>query len=301
MHRFVLIKIGVFITTLTHQPPVFLTENMFTPALAPRQNDAHKGLFGSVLVIGGSTGMMGAVVLAARSALLCGAGKVYAVFLAEDAPRVDYLHPEIMIRLQVDLAEYPDINSVVIGPGLGRSSHAVALMEYWLTKPVNLLLDADALNLIALHAHLSQMVVNRTAQTVITPHPGEAARLLSTDIAAVQKNRIESAHNLAEKMQVICVLKGANSICVHYDGRAFINTNGNPGLASGGTGDVLSGIIGGLTAQNLCGLNAAKLGIYVHGAAADALLAHGFGPVGMTASEVSYEARKVINYLNGRP
>ena len=122
--------------------------------------------------------------------------------------------------------------------------------------------------------------------------------MLNTTIEDIQQNRVVSAQNLAYKFQVICVLKGAGSIVADADGTWFINTTGNPGLASGGTGDVLSGIIGSLIAQGLSGLEAAKLGVYVHGAAADALVASDVGPVGLTASEVAQEARHQINLLN---
>ena len=161
-----------------------------------------------------------------------------------------------------------------------------------------MLLDADALNLIASHLHLASIVISRNAETIITPHAGEAARLLDVSTEQIQKNRTESALKLAKSMQVTCVLKGAGTVCAHHDGSWFVNTTGNVGLASGGTGDVLSGIIGSLVAQGLTGLDAAKLGVYVHGAAADALVKKGIGPIGLTASEVTLEARNVLNALN---
>jgi ADP-dependent NAD(P)H-hydrate dehydratase / NAD(P)H-hydrate epimerase len=141
------------------------------------------------------------------------------------------------------------------------------------------------------------MVKSRHVETVITPHAGEAARLLATSTEDVQKNRIDSAVNLAKLLQVTCVLKGAGTICAHADGSLFINATGNVGLASGGTGDVLSGIIGSLMAQGLLGLDAAKLGVFVHGTAADALVKKGVGPIGLTASELALEARLILNQL----
>ena len=271
---------------------------MFQPALPPRKVDAHKGSLGSVAIIGGDTSMVGAALLAARAALLSGAGRIYASILSNDAPSVDLIQPEIMFRSPEELAKLSQLNCVVIGPGFGQSNTAMTLLEFWLVQTVAMLLDADALNLIARHPHLAAICRSRQAETVITPHVGEAARLLETGSENIQKNRTESALKLAQTLHATCVLKGAGSICAHYDGAWFVNTSGNASLASGGTGDVLSGIIGSLMAQGLSGLDAAKLGVYVHGAAADSLVDQGFGPVGLTASEVALEARNVINRLN---
>ena len=271
---------------------------MFLPALPSRALDTHKGSFGSVAIVGGDIGMVGAVLLASRAALFCGAGRVYAAFLADNAPNVDACHPEIMLHSATTLTNLARLNCVVIGTGLGQSKVAIDLLAFCMAQEVSLLIDADALNLISLHTHLQIILKNRQAETIITPHPAEAARLLNTTVKDIQQNRVESAQNLAYKFQVICVLKGAGSIVADANGTWFINTTGNPGLASGGTGDVLSGIIGSLIAQGLSGLEAAKLGVYVHGAAADALVASDIGPVGLTASEVAQEARHQINLLN---
>jgi hydroxyethylthiazole kinase-like uncharacterized protein yjeF len=275
-----------------------LVKSMFQPALPPRKVDAHKGVFGSVAIIGGGVGMVGALLLAARAASLSGAGRVYAAALAKDAPSVDVSHPEIMLRVPMTLIQLVQLDCVVIGPGLGQSNIAIELLEFWLTQNVSLLIDADALNLISAYPELEALAKDRQAETVITPHVGEAARLLKTESGNIQLHRKESALKLANMLHATCVLKGAGSVCAHRDGSWFVNATGNPGLASGGTGDVLSGIIGGLMAQGLSGLEAAKLGVYVHGAAADALVARGVGPVGLTASEVAVEARSIINQLN---
>jgi ADP-dependent NAD(P)H-hydrate dehydratase / NAD(P)H-hydrate epimerase len=278
--------------------PHFLEQSMFQNALPPRSSDAHKGTFGSVAIIGGDTGMVGAVLLAARAALHSGAGRVYAAMLCDNAPSADILQPEIMLRSPAAITQLPQLNCVVIGTGLGQSSAALELLEYWLAQNIPLLLDADALNLIASHLHLAEIVICRNAATVITPHAGEAARLLDVSAEHIQKDRTESALKLAKSLNATCVLKGAGTVCAHYDGSWFINTSGNLGLASGGMGDVLSGIIGSLMAQGLTGLEAAKLGVYVHGAAADALVERGVGPIGLTASEVALEARNIINKLS---
>ena len=271
---------------------------MFMPALPQRALDAHKGTFGSVAIIGGDTGMVGAVLLAARAALFCGAGRVYAAFLAENAPNVDTCHPEIMLHYAANLTNLAALNSVVIGTGLGQSNAAIKILAFCMAQPITLIIDADALNLISQHTHLQTQLKNRQTETIITPHPAEAARLLNCTLDSIQQNRIEHAKQLAAHFNAVCVLKGAGTIIAAANGEWFINTTGNPGLATGGTGDVLSGMIGSLIAQGLDYFEAAKLGVYVHGAAADALVAAGIGPVGLTASEVAQEARHQINLLN---
>jgi len=280
----------------------FLVPGMFHHLLTPRETDAHKGANGSVAIIGGDESMVGAVLLAARAALLSGAGRVYASMLSKDAPAVDMCHPEIMLRSPEALPQLRQLDCVAIGPGLGQSITAIELLIFWFTQPacqhIPMVLDADALNLIAAHPHLAELVKKRHAAAIITPHAGEAARLLATDAESVQKNRIDSAQRLAKTFNVICVLKGAGSICAHPDGRYFVNTSGNPALASGGTGDVLTGLIASFVAQGLAAFDAAQLGVYAHGVAADNLVQKGVGPVGLTASEVALELRNVINQLD---
>ena len=282
--------------------PHLLVQSMFQLAMPPRKNDAHKGSCGSVVIIGGDESMVGAVLLASRAALFSGAGRVYAAMISKDAPAVDVCHPEIMMRSPSALTHLKQLDCVAIGPGLGQSIAAIELLIFWLTQPIGqeipMLLDADALNLIAIHPHLAKLVENRQAETVITPHAGEAARLLATGAEFIQNNRIDAAQQLAKKFHAICVLKGAGSICAHHDGSYFVNTTGNPALATGGTGDVLTGLIASLTAQGLSAFDAAKLGVFVHGLAADKLVARGIGPVGMTASELVLEVRNVINQSN---
>lgn len=283
-------------TELNRSP--LLIQSLAQVKLPARNGDSHKGTFGSVAIIGGDTGMVGAVLLAARAALHSGVGRVYAAMLSENAPCVDMCQPEIMLRTPRAITQLPQLDCAVIGTGLGQSNTAIALLEYWLAQNIPLLLDADALNLIASHLHLASLVISRNAETVITPHAGEAARLLNVSSEHIQKYRTESALKLAKNLNTTCVLKGAGTVCAHHDGSWFVNTSGNVGLASGGTGDVLSGIIGSFIAQGLTALNAAKLGVYVHGAAADALVKKGIGPAGLTASEVLLEARNIINQLN---
>ncbi|ACT48514.1 NAD(P)H-hydrate dehydratase [Methylotenera mobilis] len=278
--------------------PHLLTKQMLQTALPVRAVDAHKGTSGSVAIIGGDDGMLGAVLLAARAALLSGAGRIYAAMLCETAPAVDLLHPEIMMRRPDALATLAQLDAVAIGPGLGQSDAAITELTFWLTQACPLVLDADALNLIAQHHQLAELLKNRRGQTVLTPHAGEAARLMGVTAAAIQSQRVESAVRLAQSLHVICVLKGAGTIIAEQNGSYCINTTGNSALATGGTGDVLTGVIASLIAQGLAPIQAARLGVYVHGAAADALVARGIGPLGLTASELVTAIRDVLNQLS---
>ena len=270
------------------------------PALPlPRRRNSHKGSHGSVGVIGGAEHMVGAAILAARAALLLGAGRVYGGLLASQAPALDAAQPELMLR---DVASVPGLSSVLaIGPGLGTSHAAQAVLTEVLASPHPMVLDADALNLLAVHPALQAMVQQRApGSTVLTPHPGEAATLLACSNAAVQADRIASALKLAYRYQAVVVLKGCGSIIAMPDGRWFINRSGNPGMASAGMGDTLCGMIAALLAQAMPMERAVLLGVYLHGAAADALLERGIGPVGLTASEVAYAARELLNrWLDG--
>ncbi|HEY0561930.1 MAG TPA: NAD(P)H-hydrate dehydratase [Methylophilus sp.] len=287
---------------LTLTPCIPLSADYAQGLLPLRHKAAHKGQFGSLAVIGGSDGMLGALMLASRAALLSGSGRVFAVSLASQPPVVDINTPEVMYR-DIDWLhdETKPVTAYVIGPGLGLSLRALDCLTFCLQQPLPVLLDADALNLIALHPDLQTMLQQRTAATVITPHPAEAQRLLNQTVDYIQLQRAASARLLAQRFNAVCVLKGSGSLIAPAasddDDRCFINTSGNVGLASGGTGDVLSGIIGSLMAQGLSCMNAAKLGVYVHGAAADALVASGIGPIGLTASEVGLTARQVLNQL----
>lgn len=281
---------------LAHNRVMQLNPQQIGSSLPQRAVDSHKGLHGNVVVIGGDTGMVGAACLAARAALLAGAGRTYVGFLCEDAPSVDPLHPEIMVRALDGLRQISAIDCVVLGPGMGTSVAALDALRFWLSQGMPLLLDADALNLIAGNETLRSAVRQRSAETVITPHPGEAARLWGQ---AVEHHRREAcALALAQELNAICVLKGSHSLVAHPDGRCCTNPTGNAGLASAGTGDVLSGIIGSLIAQGMSAFDAVCAGVYVHGAAADALVARGIGPIGLTASEVAIEARQTLNVLS---
>jgi hydroxyethylthiazole kinase-like uncharacterized protein yjeF len=164
-----------------------------------------------------------------------------------------------------------------------------------------LVLDADALNAIAFSDALRAEVPKRKAATIVTPHPAEAARLLGRSTAEVQSDRLAAALKLAELLNAHVVLKGAGSVCAAPDGRFAINTTGNPGLASGGTGDVLAGLVGALLCQHLEPQRALQYAVCLHGAAADTLVARGKGPIGLTASEVALECRRLLNLWTADP
>lgn len=279
---------------------MLLTPRAVAPWLAPRRRDSHKGDYGTLAVIGGHRGMVGAALLAARAGLYAGAGKVYLGLLAPDALAVDPLHPELMVR-SMDDAMGADV--IVAGPGAGRSPSATSVSMFErtvlpavvaLAKP--LVLDADALNAIAYNDTIARDVAARAkGATLLTPHPAEAARLLGLSTAEVQADRLAAALALAKRFRAHVVLKGAGSICVSADGHWAVNSTGNPGLASAGSGDVLAGIVGALLCQGLDARQALQYGVCLHGAAADACVERGEGPVGLTASEVALEARHVIN------
>ena len=263
------------------------------PLRRTRRN-VHKGSFGTLGIVGGNDGMVGAAVLAGSAALHLGAGKIWIGFAAEECPAVDWMRPELMLKRAHDVLEAgPD--ALVVGPGLGMDQRAQALLARALTLPMPLVLDADALNLIAAEGQSMRVVAARTAPTALTPHPAEAARLLVTTVAAVQDDRLAAALTLASKLNAAVVLKGAGSVLAFPNGAWAINSSGNPGLASGGTGDVLSGMLGALLAQGIAMSDALELAVCLHGAAADALVADGVGPLGITASELAPAARRLLN------
>jgi hydroxyethylthiazole kinase-like uncharacterized protein yjeF len=283
--------------TVAMRPPSawLVDECILRSTLPPRPRNSHKGLFGDVGIIGGAEGMVGAALLAGRAALRIGAGRVYCGLLAADAPRVDFAQPELMLRSADFLLELGHASVLVAGPGLGNSSSAADLVQRALETTLPLLLDADALNLVAHGAELQGKLAARGAPTVLTPHPAEAARLLGRSTGEVQANRVAVAIELAARFRSACVLKGAGTVSALPDGTWYVNPSGNPGMAAAGMGDVLSGLIGGLLTQGADLRSATLCGVYLHGAAADLCVARGIGPVGLTATEVSDAARGLFN------
>ena len=270
-----------------------IAPSLFRHLLQPRPRNTHKGLYGDAAILGGHAGMVGAALLAGRAALWLGTGRVYVGLLDPAGPAVDFAHPELMLRRADTLPER--LSALAIGPGLGTEHASAAALANALTRPIPLLLDADALNLVAGDATLRQALCARGTATVLTPHPAEAARLLGTDTASVQADRLRAALELARRYRALVVLKGCGSIVALPDERWFINGSGHSGMASAGMGDVLSGLVTGLLAQGWPPESALVAGVHLHGAAADRLAREGIGPVGLTASETIDTARGVFN------
>lgn len=274
---------------------VLIGAGVLAHVLPPRPRNSHKGTYGSAGIIGGAHGMVGAALLAARAALKCGAGRVYAGLLAGDAPLVDPLQPELMLRPADAVLRLDHLTALAIGPGLGDTPDAAEYLDWALETTVPLVLDADALNQIAASAPIKSKLKQRVTSIILTPHPAEAARLLGCAITKVQQDRVGAALQLAREYNAGVVLKGTGSICAWPDGHWAVNTSGNPGMAAAGMGDVLTGIIVALLAQGVDERHALTAGVYLHGAAADQLVNNGFGPIGLTAGEIIDAARALLN------
>jgi ADP-dependent NAD(P)H-hydrate dehydratase len=268
------------------------------PKLAPRPRDSHKGLYGTVLVIAGGRGMAGAAALCGASALRSGAGLVRVATAAEAQPVVASFEPSYMtyplpsghdglIDFAAARPVLPQLiepaTVVAIGPGLGHSDGIRALVHYLIAETDRpLVIDADGLNSLV---GQMELLANLTRPVVLTPHPGEFARLSGKDVPTVQADRLQSAAELASlSAQLTVVLKGSGTVVT--DGRRyFINTTGNPGMAKGGSGDVLTGVIAALIAQKLPAFGAAQLGVFVHGLAGD-IARDDHGEIGMIAGDI---------------
>ena len=294
--------------TLVIDPPALLEPEgellgaeVLAAALAPRPRNFHKGNAGSVGILGGASGMVGAAVIAGRAALRCGAGRVYLGLLSPRPPKVDTADPELMLREPRALLEKGLLDVLVAGPGMGKSQASARTLRAALAAPVPIVLDADALNLIGGGRALAAAAGKRKPPTLVTPHPAEAARLLGETTRRVQADRVAAARSIAKRYRAIALLKGNGSVIAEPDGKFWINPSGNPGMASAGMGDALAGIIAALCAQGASPLSALLAGTWLHGAAADALVAAGSGPVGITASEVIDSARSLLNAQNLKP
>ncbi len=291
--------------------PTPITQKQVAAFLKPRPHDSHKGMFGTVVVIGGAGGMVGAPLLAARAALKMGAGCVHVGLLADNVPVVDLVQPELMLHSAQDairMLPHPNplpaggganaknmFNSVLaVGCGMGTSIAAQKILYQALKTDAALVLDADALNLLARQPDLQEDLRARKAPSVITPHPGEASRLLGTSTEQVQAARTEAAQQLAKKLHCAVVLKGADSVCTTRNGKTYLNKTGNPGMSSPGMGDVLTGMIAAFIAQGLDADQALLLAVHLHGAAGNALAQQSIA-AGMTATEVTEWARWLLN------
>jgi hydroxyethylthiazole kinase-like uncharacterized protein yjeF len=272
-----------------------------------RKSDAHKGAMGKVLLVGGAPGMAGAIFLSAYGSLYSGAGWTMIGVLDSKSARVQIDQPEFMIH---DLSQVADADhfinritpdSLAIGPGLGFSDQALQFLEASLPFRGPLILDADALNLIADHSRLAQLLRERKDPCTITPHPGEAARLLGVSADEIQANRLRAIQLLLDRFQCYVVLKGHHTLVGSLNDAIYTCQAGNPGMATGGMGDVLTGLIASLAAQGICQhLNlweATCLAVELHACAADQLVQAGIGPNGMTPLELAKAIRKLMNQV----
>jgi hydroxyethylthiazole kinase-like uncharacterized protein yjeF len=264
--------------------------------LKPRPADSHKGDFGCVGILGGAPGMAGAALLAGRAALWLGAGRVYCGLL-DARIAIDHAAPELMLTTPERVMALAAPACLVVGPGLGQSDAARDGLTRALATALPLLLDADALNLVAADPALADAVGDRGSPTLLTPHPGEAGRLLGRAAADVQRDRAGAVIELMKRFRCGVVLKGSGSLIRFPEAETWLNGSGNPGMAAPGMGDVLSGMIAALVAQGLALEQAAVAGVYLHGAAADAAVEDGLGPIGLSASEVARAARRLLNEL----
>jgi len=271
--------------------------------------DAHKGTTGHLLVVAGSPGKSGAAAMTSIAALRSGAGLV-TLGIAETLNAV--LESQVLEAMTAPLPEtQPGVlgesafdtikilmagkKCVAIGPGLGQAEKTRKLVHKIVKfSSIPLVVDADGLNNLAGQA---QILKSAKAPVILTPHPGEMARLMDTGIGAVQHDRIKCARDFAAGFNVHVILKGAGTVIAHPDGRVFINPTGNAGMASGGMGDVLTGIIAGLITQGLSPEDACRAGVYLHGAAADSLV-ETIGPYGYLAGDlmgaIPGEIKKIV-------
>lgn len=291
------VSLGIDAALMPHASAGLNDPSLFGGRLTARRHNSHKGSFGDVAIVGGASGMAGAAMLAARGALFSGAGRVF-VAAVDPGPAFDSLQPEIMFR---DAAGFDTSEStLVLGPGMGGSAHAIRALAAALDSASPLVIDADALNLIAASPDLQGRLVGRRGGAVMTPHPLEAARLLGVTTGVVQGDRLAAAREIAARYASVVVLKGSGSIVADAQGMAAVNTSGNPGLATAGSGDVLAGVCGSLLAQGWPAWEAALGAVWMHGAAADRLVEQGAGPIGLTAGELPAAVRAVLNALVAR-
>ncbi len=269
----------------------------FASITGARRRNSNKGDFGVVCVVGGARGMVGAAILAGRAALRLGAGRVYVEAIGAPALEFDLEQPELMFRDESSVAP-PHV--LVIGCGMGTDDGARArLARAFEDHRGRMVLDADALNCVAADKALRTRLRQRDAFTLLTPHPGEAGRLLGSSGADVQRDRIGATGALARELNAMILLKGAGTVLAEPKGRYWINVTGTPALASAGTGDVLAGMAGALLAQHEDAVAAVCAAAWAHGRAANDV----DGDIGLVASEIAAAAAAALNALvhPGRP
>ncbi len=272
--------------------------------LPKRPEDSNKGDFGKVLVIAGSEGMAGAAALSAYSALRSGAGLVTLATAETERPVAASFYPEIMtaglsskdgiictdaLKDIFRLSEGKDV--IVFGPGLGKSPDiGLILAEILKNYTGVLIVDADGLNALSKNMDI---LMGKSCEVILTPHPGEMSRLCKLTIKEIQQNRISTAEKLSAEYDVCVVLKGSKTVVASKGESSFVNPTGNSGLSTAGTGDVLAGVIAAFAAQGLKSFDAAKLGVYIHGMAGD-IAKESWGTYGMIASDVAKSIPQAI-------
>ncbi|WP_298703125.1 NAD(P)H-hydrate dehydratase [uncultured Veillonella sp.] len=282
-------------------PTELIDEDLATALLPEREMTAHKGTNGHVLIIGGAAGMIGAPVMAAEGALRTGAGKVTTIVPTDCLSSMQAkVRPEIMTGAfsnLIHLRMHGDSkNAIVIGPGLGRNEEISNLTKNFMAQTTApLVVDADALWAMGNILTFSEQLQGKEVPPILTPHPGEFSRLTGKSIEYIEAHRVELARDFAITHKVVLVLKGAPTVVASPDGFVGINSTGNPGMGSGGMGDILSGIIAALLGQGLEAVEAALLGVYLHGKSADTLGEQ--RPWGFTASEVAAQVPYEIDRL----
>ena len=235
------------------------------------------------MIVAGSAGMTGAAVLASRGALRSGAGLTYLAVPKDLVNFVDLMTPEV-ITLPFDNIKNVKADVIAIGPGLGAAHQTKKLVASIIPHSSSLILDADALNVLASDLSLLKKTKAET-EIIITPHPGELSRLIKKDIEYIQKNRLSVAKETAKRFNCVTVLKGHKTVVAEPSGMVFINETGNPGMATGGAGDVLTGMIAAFKAQGMSAWRAAVTGVSIHGLAGD-LAAKEKGEYGIIASDL---------------
>lgn len=265
-----------------------------------RRPESHKGDYGKVFLLAGSEGMLGAGVLCSRGALRVGAGLVYLAVPSKARDIVNLATPEVIVIGADKVPDYftaaVSADAIALGPGLGerRGQARELLLKLNSEKYAGpVIIDADGLNAFA--GDLSALLKLKL-KLILTPHPGEMARLLGQTIEQVQKNREKTAVETAQRFNCVVVLKGHRTIVADSRGASYINNTGNPGMASGGVGDVLTGLIAGLAAQGAAPFNAAAAGVYLHGLAGD-LAAKEKGEYGLIASDlIDHVPEAILNF-----
>lgn len=254
-----------------------------------RLHNSHKGLFGHVLVIGGDKGMSGAASLAAQAALRVGAGVVSVLVHTECVNQLSAI-PELMVKSWAEIDSCLDSATViVVGPGLGQGTEATACLQKLTQIDIPMVVDASALT----PAFLDSL---SSTQIVITPHPGEAAGLISTSTGQLQSDRLKASQQLVDRFTVVSVLKGSGSLIQQSGSMPVINVRGHPGMATAGMGDVLAGLIAGLIGQDLSLLDAAKTGVFIHSLSAEHYL-DGNDEIGLIATDIIRNLSTVVKQL----